>query len=278
LPDTTTVGPNNLTVNVTGTIPQPTDTVALEYQLDGGAWVAVPDYDAGESSFDFNVNGPVVLKLRAKDLVGNPVETAAKTIELDNIPPVDVIVDQAVQVLPIAATEFTVNLTVSADTEKVYIYKDGAFYDEVLTGGQTMFAVPVTHAAGTTATYGFAPLDQFENEGSKTDVEVQMAPAPTISNLAIDCSSTGICLGGGFVYPLSFDVSNATSYSTTVELLSGVGTTAGSLDVPSGAISGNGTVNLNYTSGNGGSDTIRITITTDGPGGQKAEILEFNLG
>jgi len=278
LPDTTTVGPNNLTVNVTGTIPQPADTVALEYQLDGGTWTAVIGYTAGDSAYSFNVDGPAMVKLRVKDSFGNAAETSTYTIDLDNTAPVDVMVDQAVQVLPIAATEFTVNLTVSADTEKVYVYKDGVFYDEVLTGGQTMLAVPVTHAAGTTATYGFAPLDQFENEGNKTDVEVQMAPAPTISNLAIDCSggpAPGYCASGGFGYPISFDSGNATKFTVTAERISGTGT-AGT--VPAGEINIVGSSNMfDYTTGSGGGSTIRITINATGLGGASISTIDVFL-
>jgi len=274
LPATTTVGPNNLAVNVMGTLPQPADTVALEVQIDGGTWTAVTGYTSGDSTYSFNVNGPAMVKLRVKDSFGNTAETSTYTINLDNVAPVDIMVDKAIQILPIAATEFTVNLTVSADTEKVYIYKDGAFYDEVLTGGQTMFAVPVTHAAGTTATYGFAPLDQFENEGNKKDVEVQMAPAPTISNLAIDCSGTSdLCLSGGLTYPVRFTVSDVTECTAIATTQSGTGTPGSTSSV---TIVGN-TGSFIYTTGQYGFDVIRINLTCMGAGGEESAFIDITL-
>jgi hypothetical protein len=92
-------------------------------------------------------------------------------------------------------------------------------------------------------------------------------PAPTISGLAIDCSSAGgDCQAGGTTYSVSFSVTNATSCTAATARVSGGGSSG---SVTSCVISGNSGA-FSYTTGSTGSDVIRITVNATGPGGSAA--------
>ena len=89
-------------------------------------------------------------------------------------------------------------------------------------------------------------------------------PAPVITGLGIDCSSTwDMCGAGGLDYPVSFNVTNATNCTVTPHLISGGG--------PPGA---NGPVTINgnsasstHTTGPYTLDVIELEANCDGPGG-----------
>lgn len=92
-------------------------------------------------------------------------------------------------------------------------------------------------------------------------------PAPTISGLAIDCSSTGGECGGGLTYPVSWSFTNATSFTTSMTKVSGCTSTNGVLSPSSGTLTGSNTT-INYTLGDCGPSTVSITVTVTGPSGQ----------
>ena len=98
-------------------------------------------------------------------------------------------------------------------------------------------------------------------------------PAPTISGLAIDCSSTGgFCGGGGWTYPMSFTYTNATSCIANQVLISPIPCTAAECTPGSSTAITlvGGTGSFMYTTGLSGSTEIRITVNCDGPGGSSA--------
>lgn len=105
-------------------------------------------------------------------------------------------------------------------------------------------------------------------------------PKPTISDLDIDCSADGgWCYSspsGLKTYPVSFNSTNATSWSATVEKTSGGAGTAGTLNPTSGTITGNPTV-FDYTTGNTAMTDIRITVTVTGPGGSAVATKDFTI-
>ncbi|MDH5597022.1 MAG: hypothetical protein OEY44_02865, partial [Candidatus Peregrinibacteria bacterium] len=104
---------------------------------------------------------------------------------------------------------------------------------------------------------GGAP-DAGADAGSDGGVDAAV-DAPTISNLAIDCSSTAnTCIGGGnFTYPVSFTIESSGNCAATVENLSNVGTNGSVSDV---SITGN-IATLDFTPGSVRGDEFRITIT-----------------
>ena len=97
-------------------------------------------------------------------------------------------------------------------------------------------------------------------------------PVPTISDLAIDLSSTTVCFAGGYTYPVSFGSTNATSWSATADDTN-TGSWPGTLSPSSGAISSS-TTTLDYIT-DGGSGIILLTVEVTGPGGTASDSIEF---
>jgi hypothetical protein len=105
---------------------------------------------------------------------------------------------------------------------------------------------------------------------------VVIPPAPTISGLAYNCSgglAPGICVSGGNPYPVTFNSTNATSFTVSVTKVSGTGT-AGSAS--GGTISGSPTT-FQYYTGSDGCQVDRITVTVTGSGGQATASTDVPL-
>jgi len=98
-------------------------------------------------------------------------------------------------------------------------------------------------------------------------------PVPTISGLGIDLSSTGGGCIVGFTYPVSFNSTNSTSWSATVQD-TGCGS-AGTLSPTSGSIVGSPTL-FNYITGVCAIANIHLTVQTTGPGGTTSDYINFN--
>jgi hypothetical protein len=98
---------------------------------------------------------------------------------------------------------------------------------------------------------------------------------PTISGLAINCSGgslPGWCALGD-TYPVSWNFTNATSFTTSLVKISGCTPTNGILSPTGGGLSGNSHT-TNYTLGNCGPSTVRITVTVTGLGGQVSASID----
>lgn len=118
------------------------------------------------------------------------------------------------------------------------------------------------------------PVDTTPVVDTTPGLEAQV-PAPVISGLAIDCSSTdGFCNAGGNPYPLNFAVTNATTCTGTAEKIAGGSGTPGSV---SNCVIDGSTGTATYTTGSTGSNTIRITIQVTGPGGQASAYIDRML-
>ena len=99
-------------------------------------------------------------------------------------------------------------------------------------------------------------------------------PAPVISGLAIDCSvHLGFC-STGWTYPVSWNFTDATSFDTALELISG-STTLGFVDPASGALSVSPKT-VDYTLGNQSPSTVRLTVTVYGSGGEDSDYIDID--
>jgi len=104
--------------------------------------------------------------------------------------------------------------------------------------------------------------------------QCEVPPAPTISNLQIDCSSTGgWCASGGLDYPVTFSTSNATTCSASAEVIVGSGTSGSASDC---TIVGNSGF-FTYTTGSNAGNVIRITTEVTGPGGNDSAYIDVTL-
>jgi len=106
-------------------------------------------------------------------------------------------------------------------------------------------------------------------------------PVPTISGLAIDCSSgAGYCWAQAHTYPVSFSSANASTWSATVQIIGidrcgGTGT-PGTFSPSSGTVSGNPTI-FSHTTGICTQNMIRITVTVVGKGGKASSSIDFKI-
>ena len=102
------------------------------------------------------------------------------------------------------------------------------------------------------------------------------AEVPTITNIVIDCSNPGVCLSNWTAkpYPVTFDVTNATTCSVVLSLESGT-SSLGSTS-PCIITGDNGSFDYDST-GTSDPATIRMTITVFGPGGQVIDHADINL-
>ncbi|MBU1017758.1 hypothetical protein KKA33_01890 [Patescibacteria group bacterium] len=104
--------------------------------------------------------------------------------------------------------------------------------------------------------------------------QCETADAPTISNLTIDCSSTGgWCIAGGFSYPVTFSATDATSCTADTVRISGSGTSG---STSSCTINGN-SGSFTYTTGSDVNDVIQITANVIGPGGNDSTYIDVTL-
>ena len=101
------------------------------------------------------------------------------------------------------------------------------------------------------------------SQGYEGYPDCQPIPAPVISNLEIDCSTgpDGRCLQET-EYPVTFSLTQATSCTVTNELFQGSGTAGSSSDVVIDGTTGS----FNYTTGNGESNMVLITVTCENKG------------
>jgi len=102
---------------------------------------------------------------------------------------------------------------------------------------------------------------------------------PTITNLNVDCSSTGGCKSGN-TYPVTWDFTNATTFSASLAWESGTMTSLGKLQTTTGSPITQGapyplpttTTNtvtphtINWLMDGAGEKYVRISITVSGPG------------
>jgi len=110
-------------------------------------------------------------------------------------------------------------------------------------------------------------------EDGHTGDHCETALPPEISGLGIDCSSTGGYCTTLETYPVSWNFEYATSFDTSLELISG-STTLGTLAPASGALTGTSKT-INYTLGNSGPATVRLNVTTHGPGGDTSQYIDI---
>jgi len=174
-------------------------------------------------------------------------------------------------------TLFEVDITIPEDAEGIMFYRYDE-YNNLISSGyleiNNSFTNPliVPHIAGTNASYVLKSIngDGHESEdGVNIEVEIE---APSINGLSVECGEWG-CLSAGEIYPVTFDVTDATNGSASVELISGLGT-AGS--VSNVTIDGDAGY-LEYTSGSTAGDVIRITVEATGPGGNSSNSIDITL-
>lgn len=80
-------------------------------------------------------------------------------------------------------------------------------------------------------------------------------------------------MAGGNQYPVSFNSTNATSFTVVVTKESGTGTPG---SAPNGTITGS-TTTFQYTTGSDTLQVNRITVTVYGPGGQATAYILVTL-
>jgi len=131
-------------------------------------------------------------------------------------------------------------------------------------GGNCSCNTGYTGATCNACAFGYGPLYPTCN------------PVPTISGLAIDCSSTGgYCYSAG-TYPVSWNFTNATSFNTQLQLVSGSATDAGSVSPASGSLSGSSKT-ISWTLGDPAPAVGRLTVTVSGPGGNASASIDVNF-
>ena len=270
----------NTTIPVTGEVPNPEDTEKVQYRLNGGAWVDVDSYSPGDGDFSFDVEvgtEPVKVEVQAVDAADNESGSGDDlTLDpMDETPPEDPAVNpDQVQVAP-NDNEFEVSVSVNADVEEVNVYNsEGELVNNtVITQGSTDFQLTVDHEPGVETDYTFTTVDVNGNESPGTVVPVEVVyEAPVISGLDITCGEWG-CLSAGEVYPVTFNVTDATNGSASVELISGLGT-AGSVD---NFTLEDGVGRFEYTTGSTADDVVRITVEATGPGGNSSNSIDITL-
>ncbi|MBU1682753.1 hypothetical protein KJ742_02305, partial [Patescibacteria group bacterium] len=169
---------------------------------------------------------------------------------------------------------------IAEDVVTVRVYNgeksSGNLADEVeIPEGVTEYPITIPHAAGEPGQFTLATVDGYGNESNGVGVGVEVYEVPVISDLDVDCSSTGGgCVGGGFEYPLSFNTENAESFEISVENLSGIGTTA-VVSPESGGIVDNHT-EVVFTTGSHGGEDMRVTVTVNGPGGEMVDTIDIH--
>jgi len=208
---------------------------------------------------------------------GEP-EEPVDTEEVDETPPEEPVLEFESISLPMTSESFNINVTVPTDAQKVKIYRLGEGdtlipVNETLTEGATSLALTIPHESGTNANYIFKTVDEHENESAGVTLEANIE-APEISGLGIDCSIHGGYCTTGETYPVSWNFENAISFDTQLELISG-STTLGVVEPASGILTGNNKM-INYTLGNSGPATVRLTVTTYGPGGDASQSIDIN--
>ena len=121
---------------------------------------------------------------------------------------------------------------------------------------------PYMNPTASATTFGLNQPTGLVNDESND--MVNLPEFPVISNLAIDCSSTGgFCGSGGLQYPVTFNVTDANNCTVTPSIINGSG--------PPGT---NGPVVINvtdassmHTTGPWAGDTIQLKTDCNGPGG-----------
>ncbi|MBU1682616.1 hypothetical protein KJ742_01585 [Patescibacteria group bacterium] len=277
-----TVAPNS-TVPVTGRQSSTLDdTAVIQWRADGGDWQDADDFDSSTGDFRFDVEvrtDNVTVEVRAVDDAeepnasdpGDPLELAP-----DVFPPAEITVDPPEVTLHPDIGDFEVTAQdIASDVVTVRIYrgmKEGDPVDEVeIPEGVTEYPITIPHTAGEAGQFTLATVDGYGNESNGVPVGVEVYEVPVISDLDVDCSSTGgWCGAGGFDYPLSFNTENAESFEITVENL-GIGTTA-TINPSSGEIIDNNT-EVTFTTGSSAGGEMRVTVTVNGPGGEIQDVL-----
>lgn len=113
------------------------------------------------------------------------------------------------------------------------------------------------------------------NEGltdDTTEESVNVPEKPDITNLAIDCSSTGgFCISNWPTpYPVTFTVSDALNCTANTQVFSGVGT-PGSVSL----VGLNGEAgSFTWSTGSTAGDTIRLTVDCTGDGGSDSDSVD----
>jgi len=109
-----------------------------------------------------------------------------------------------------------------------------------------------------------------------TAVNVNVPPKPEISNLAIDCSSTGgYCISDWPTpYPVTFSVINALNCNVTPSVISGIGSPGSNTPV---IINGTDASSM-HTTGSDSLDVIELEANCKGPGGSATpKTIQFTL-
>lgn len=124
------------------------------------------------------------------------------------------------------------------------------------------------------AGYAGASCDSCD-AGYRNYPDCELIPAPEITNLGIDCSSTGnFCFSGSLQYPATFNVTEADDCDANVETISSGSDTPGSVSAVN-LVANNGS--LTHTTGGPAGATIRITVGCDGDGGSDSAFVDFVL-
>ncbi|MBU1683002.1 hypothetical protein KJ742_03580 [Patescibacteria group bacterium] len=174
-------------------------------------------------------------------------------------------------------TLFEVDIAIPEDVEGIMFYRYDE-YNSLIGSGYLEINHPFTnplivpHIAGTNANYVLKSINGAGHESENgVNIEVEIE-TPSISGLNIECGEWG-CLSGGETYPITFDVTDATNCSTSVELVSGLGTTGSVSNVTIDENSGY----LEYTTGSSAYDVVRITVEATGPSGNYSDFIDITL-
>ena len=230
-------------------------------------------------------DGPYKIKpnLDSIEWVG-PIEDG-ETLEV----PVAPFVDPDYVELPVAADSLTVHVDCGEGVDTINVYK---LYDAgpgpnervavIPTNGLSELDIVIPHDAGISADYIITSENSAGESDDSADVAVDIEEnieeepevPPEISDLNIDCSSTGgFCASGGLDYPVIFTVTDATSCIANVQVISGSGTSGSTSSVALVDTSGSFT----YTTGSTASNVIRITISAIGPDGTSNDYIDITL-
>jgi len=128
--------------------------------------------------------------------------------------------------------------------------------------------------------HGTCPSGTCLCDTGYTGASCDATVAPTITNLNVDCTSTGGCKSGN-TYPVTWDFTNATTFSASLAWVSGTMTSLGTLQTTTGSpitlgspyqlpTTTTNTVTphtINWIMDGTGEKQVNISITVTGPGG-----------
>lgn len=273
------VGPNTEEAFLHLTNIDTINTRFLEIKENDGNWVKLEDYTNESNDLEHSVEPPSFGEIRAVNQSEDGEENiysdvVSFNVEIDETPPEDpVLTDDSDIMLDIEDVSFEKEITVSADTKEVRVYKDEELINTYIVGELKTFPlfVDISEIDNKTGEYLFTSVDKWGNESEGVGVNVEekeiVNEAPAISNFEVGQNQIGIYDSTN----ISFDISDPNNDSLTWELrlengLDGTLTSSQGIcnqngTICSGTVEGSGSINAILNSGDTTNALLKLKVT-----------------